>query len=822
MTQQLLAPCGNIDSLLAAINNGTDAVYLGIDRFNARIKADNFTLDNLKYWVDYAHLFGVKVYLTLNISIKDKEFMQALEIAKTAQNCLVDGLIITDIGLLQAVRFSLPDMYIIASTQLNVNNCLGANYISKWCNSIVAARECSIEQINSIAKTVNCDIECFAHGAVCVSVSGQCLFSSIVGGNSGNRGLCSQPCRQEYICTINKKQVNKGYLLSMRDLCTINNLNKFSNVKMLKIEGRLRRSQYVGQAVSSYRYALNNGSNLNSELVNLKKIYNRGDFYTGYLFDNNSVKLIDTSIVGHKGYQCGIITAVNGKNYIKASINLTKGDSFKVIREGKEVGHGTTISDINANNFASADFIGTVKPNDQVYVTTSLNQLAKIDNTKRRLDISFELIAVCNKNIELRATYKNIEVISIGEIVDSALTNPLTTEIAAKQLNKTKDTHFNVVDIACSIDNAYVSLSVLNNLRRDTLTKLQTAIIDNYNSSLINRRISKVELNTNNNDSIPNKFVLKNSDSVSNKLESDNLSINDCKLQKIENNNSVNININKQKLPATGCIGKTNKEALLIINESTDLRQLEIKFNSIFIIKPTVYSLDIIRKIIYNLPEQANIYLDLPNTACDDEINLLTSIITSLNIGGVVANNVYGIELATNLDLKLIAGLGLNIYNRYTADLLKRNHKDFKFIYSIELHNSEIWDDDCGYIYAEGAIVLMTLCHCPIILNTNSSCNDCKFTNITYTDKTNAKFTITRKKLIKCYFELINGVPISICHKLPEFRNVCINLIDNQAASQTISSYNKLFQSGKQDIIYLDKIYDDNCFTCGSYNRGVI
>lgn len=769
MTPKILAPCGSIDSLIAAINNNTDAVYFGVDRFNARMKADNFTLENLSKWVDYAHLFNVKVFLTINISLKNNEFYDALQLAKLAQEKNVDGLILTDIGLMRAIREMLPDMYIIASTQLNICNILGAKYISKYCNSIVVSRECSIEQINEIVNAVDSDIECFAHGAMCVSVSGQCLFSSIIGGNSGNRGLCSQPCRQEYTCTVDGRQVNKGYLLSMRDLCTIDQLSNFSKVKMLKIEGRLRRSQYVGQAVSSYKNALTTSKVSAKEIDKLKLIYNRGDFCNGYLNVNQAKKLIDTYIVGHKGLYSGIIIATKSGLLIKAAVDISKGDSFKVIRNGKEIGNGTTITDIDVNKTGEATFVGNICANDLIYITSSIKQISQLDSVTRKLSISLFLKAIENEPLILIAKYDDIEVTEEGNIVESAISSVLTEDTVIRQLSKTSDSPFDVLNINCEIKNAFVNLSSLNSIRRNILQKLSQAIIDNYNIKLSNRRI------------LDKSVFLEAS-----KIEGST----------VKNNNA--------------------KSAILIINEHTSVQNISNVFETIYIIKPTLYSIDIVAKIISNIPKCAKIFLDLPNFATDNEVNLLTEIITSLNIYGIVANNVYALELASLCNLAIIGGLGLNIFNSYTANYLKHDYKLFKYIFSCELTSNEIWEDENGYLFSQGELILMTLCHCPLALNIENKCSKCNYSDLVYTDKTNAKFLVSRKKLINCYFEIKNCLPISLVHKLNVFENTCINLINNTAVEQTIMCYNELYKGIKQN-----KIYSDNYFTTGHYNRGV-
>ena len=286
MEFRILSPAGSPDALKKAVSFGAQSIYLGLDRYNARMKAPNFTLENLEENIRYAHLFDCKVFLTVNISLKESELPDALNLVVRAYRKGIDGVILTDLGLLRLLKKSVPELYLAASTQLNVHNRTGAELCKKiGFRRIVLARETHLEEIRQMSMT-GLDLESFAQGAMCVSQSGQCLFSAFIASNSGNRGLCAQPCRKKYTAyDRNGKKLKSGYLMSMKDLCCLRKLDRMkrAGISSFKIEGRNRRAEYVAQTTKTYTEALLGRISVSAE-DELKKIYNRGDFTVGYLF----------------------------------------------------------------------------------------------------------------------------------------------------------------------------------------------------------------------------------------------------------------------------------------------------------------------------------------------------------------------------------------------------------------------------------------------------------------------------------------------------------------------------------------------------------
>lgn len=282
---ELLAPAGSFESLRAAVLSGTDAVYLGGNLFNARASATNFSEEELEEAVDFCHLHKVKVYVTVNILISDKEFHDLDKFIRTINRIGVDAVIVQDIGVAMYIKNIAPDLHLHASTQMTVYDLEGAKFLkSLGFTRVVLARELSAEKIKQISTESGVETEIFVHGAMCFCYSGQCLMSGIIGGRSGNRGKCAQPCRLEY--SINNK---KGFLMSLKDMCLVNHLKEIENcgVTSLKIEGRMKGPEYVGTVISTYRKYLNSNVPVSKEdYKNLETIFFRGGFSDGYFKAN--------------------------------------------------------------------------------------------------------------------------------------------------------------------------------------------------------------------------------------------------------------------------------------------------------------------------------------------------------------------------------------------------------------------------------------------------------------------------------------------------------------------------------------------------------
>lgn len=282
---ELLAPAGNPKMLRAAVQSGADAVYLGADRFSARGSAENFGIDTLGEWIDYCHLRGVRVHLAANTLIKERERADFISYISEAYAMGIDAVIIQDIGMATRVKELMPNLELHASTQMTVTTAEAANELkSRGFSRVVLARELTKKEIFDIRQKTDAELEVFVHGALCYSYSGQCLMSSIIGRRSGNRGLCAQPCRLMYELMQNGRKVNKGYLLSPKDLCLIDDIKDLADmgIDSFKIEGRLKSEGYVATAVGVYQKALSGGKITDGDIKALLDVFNRSGFSKGW------------------------------------------------------------------------------------------------------------------------------------------------------------------------------------------------------------------------------------------------------------------------------------------------------------------------------------------------------------------------------------------------------------------------------------------------------------------------------------------------------------------------------------------------------------
>lgn len=312
-TTELLAPAGSYDSLKAAVGAGADAVYLGGARFGARAYADNFSEEELCHAIGYAHLHGCDLYLTVNTLLKDQELEELGSYLKPYYESGLDGVIVQDLGVMSYIQEYFPGLPIHASTQMTILGAGGAAFLKDLgASRIVTARELSLEEIKEIHETVDIEIESFIHGALCYCYSGQCLFSSMLGGRSGNRGRCAQPCRLPYQVKAEGKILNQReetYLLSPKDMCTIELLPQLleAGVCSLKIEGRMKRPEYTAGVVRIYRKYLDHCLEYGKEgyqiekkdMEELKRLYNRGGFSRGYYQVRNGRELMSLTRPGH-------------------------------------------------------------------------------------------------------------------------------------------------------------------------------------------------------------------------------------------------------------------------------------------------------------------------------------------------------------------------------------------------------------------------------------------------------------------------------------------------------------------------------------------
>ena len=458
---EILAPAGNAECANAAINNGANAIYLGYSAFSARQSAENFDLSALRGVIEKAHFCGVKVYVAMNTVIKDGETEAFVRALLSVWELGVDAIILQDIFLGKIIHETYPEIVLHLSTQAGVCDEYGARVALKYGFSrVILARETPIAEIAKIAKIL--ETEVFVQGALCTCFSGQCYFSSFAGGNSGNRGRCKQPCRKVYAYDRNGN-TEKNYALSLSDLCVGEEIEKLisAGVVSFKIEGRMRRAEYVAAAVRYYRALLDKTAETNAALSDLKRTYNRGNYTKGLAFGQDK-RFLSTAVQGHIGEKVGVVKVVNGKFYVESVFKPRQNDAFKILREGKEIG-GAVFAKTEGKGFLLHSKT-RLKNGDSVFITTDNAVNERVLTAEKRGGISLSLFF---KESEL-------PVMECGDIrmqgdkpLQSAQNRPLNVEELKACFLKTDglpvDVSFEKVQLQ---GNIFIPKSELNALRR--------------------------------------------------------------------------------------------------------------------------------------------------------------------------------------------------------------------------------------------------------------------------------------------------------------------------------------------------------------------
>ena len=485
---ELLAPAGGMDALKAAVCNGADAVYLGSALFGARASA-GFDDETLAEALRFCHLRRKKVYVTVNILIKERELGDVRRTLSLLSRLGADAVLVQDLGVLKICREEFPELSIHASTQMALHNASGAALMKRLgARRVVLARECGLEEIHLAAAT-GMEIEAFCHGAMCVSCSGQCLLSSMIGGRSGNRGRCAQPCRLPY--TYQGKQ---GAWLSPRDLCARDGLEQMAEagVYSFKIEGRLKRPEYVAVVTRAYRNALD--SILEGRITpadekekeGLTQIFSRGGFTLGYPGGQQDAGVIDPTRVTPVGVPMGKVKRVYQKGgALLADVPLLRplhnGDGLEIgaqeIRySGPEIPTGQT---------AALRLRDSVKAGEAVRRTEDESQLAAAretfqgerENTAIPIPFDAALTAYPGKPLSLTVTDGESRASVQGEVCQPAEKKPLDLETARRSLEKTGGTPFRLDNLTVKTAGAFAPASALNALRREALDRLAEARI---------------------------------------------------------------------------------------------------------------------------------------------------------------------------------------------------------------------------------------------------------------------------------------------------------------------------------------------------------
>ena len=512
---EILAPAGSMECLKAAIAAGADAVYTGGALFGARAYAHNLTEEELLEAIDYVHLHGRRLYLTVNTLIKDREMeKQMYDYLLPYYRQGLDAVIVQDIGLFRFIRKHFPDLPIHASTQMTLTGVDGAKFLEKeGAQRIVTSRELSMAEVKKIADETELEIESFVHGALCYCYSGQCLFSSFIGGRSGNRGQCAQPCRLLYRTPEAKRP---QYLLSLKDICTLELIPEMieSGIYSFKIEGRMKKPEYAAAVAFQYRkyadlylkyyeecpaeedpaaYAMKKYRVREEDRQMLLDLYNRGGFHTGYYHTQNGREMISLNRPNHAGVPAVKVLAKKGRNVTaKALTDLYPQDIIELpMRKGREKADNYTCKDAirKGMNVQIPVFADTPFKRDEIWMRTRNSTLIDTlreefvnGKIKERICGTFRLYP--QEKATLTVKCRDAEITVAGEKAQEALSQPMSRERIEKQLRKTGNTEFEFSFLKVEIgEKVFLPMQSLNELRREALETLEKVICEKYRRS---------------------------------------------------------------------------------------------------------------------------------------------------------------------------------------------------------------------------------------------------------------------------------------------------------------------------------------------------
>lgn len=790
---ELLAPAGSPEAARAAVQNGADAIYLGGKAFSARQFANNFGDEELRDVLRYCRIYGVKVYVTVNTLVHNQELESALEYLRFLYELGVDAVIMQDPGLIRCTRRVLPDLEIHGSTQMTINNSLSVEMLRDMgLKRVVLAREMSLKDIASVRARTDVELEVFIHGALCIAYSGQCLLSSMIGGRSGNRGRCAQPCRLPYVLEETDKangsagdtgNRNYSHLLSPKDLNLIQHLPELieAGVSGLKIEGRMKRPEYVAVVVQTYRQVLDRYSQdpdnyrvTEKELQDLAQVFNR-EFTTGYLLDNPGQGLMNPDRPNNRGVFLGRVQKVDqgtGQVTVRTEVGLGIGDEveFWVTSGGRKE---EKIHRLSVGN-AERDYVGPgekvelhlsstrgIHGGDRVFKTydSQLMTEAKKSYTspapKRKIPISLDVYLHQGEPLKLTGTDdrgNRLEVTSEMP-AEEARKRPLTQESLGDQLNRMGNTPFKIESISFDLgQQAIIPVSVINQCRRQLVEELE-AIRSKKSAIPKSPKYSATDFRV----SLEKAFK-------------------DCPAVDAKEIPQISVSVGDA---ASGRIAlETGAKRIYIEEENfrgrgTTLEEIE----------------DLVR-MAGTLG--AEVYLSLPRILEEKRLEMMRARVSeylSLNPSGYSCSNLWAVKLLHSLGAKnLHADYPLNVFNKQAACFLL-DKGAASYALSLELNMQEI--SQFGSLLRLGECVvhgwppLMVSRHC--VLNSREQ-GDCKACNqacrksFGLKDRMNLTFPVKTDN--ECYMYLMNSKEMCLIENLEELTRLGMKWLRIEAKTE--------------------------------------
>ncbi len=825
-TPELLAPAGNMESLIAAVENGADAVYLGIKDFSARAYAGNFTIEEFKEALDFAHLRGVKVYVTMNTLIKDSEMKMALRLMYTLDELGTDAIIVQDMGLLSLAREMIPTLPVHASTQMTIHSTEGVLLLKEMgVKRAVLARELSLEEIKTIKSETGVEIEAFVHGALCICYSGQCLMSSLIGGRSGNRGYCAQPCRKQYKLLNDglEKKTEGKYLLSPKDLNTSELLPELVNsgIDSFKIEGRMKRPEYVAGVVSIYRRLIdrfatdpNNYFVTQEESAQLEQLFNR-EFTTAYFEGDPAGDLMSRQRPHNQGIVVGKVRGYNQKRSsllieLTGELELGDGIGFEGYRDSGTIIRGMFVDNEPVKNAGKGDIISTnfedeLKAGTIVYKTLDDSLMKELQNSFtspspiRKIPVSIGMKAHVGEKMELSVSDddNNISEIISDYVVERSQKRPTTAEDVKKQLSKTGNTVFEPADINIDIpEDAFIPIRELNNARTEAISEIEKLRIEKY------RRPPHIKPPT---DSAPTAEDEKE----------------EKEPETSEKRTLLSVSVNNSKALKSAIKGGADIAYL-----DSDGKMLENEEWS--------------SAIAFATEKEVPLYIHTPVIVKDGEMGKLTDRIElakKLGFGGIVVANagVFRMILESAAsDMKIITDSSMNVFNRYTLEFLTEKGAD-TVVLSAEMNLGQITKiakyGNCEYI-VHGGIQVMESEHCLIggILGDKDDCGShCKRGKFELVDEKGYEFLVRTDS--DCRTHIYNSRELCLLEDVPHLINAGLSRLRIDARTMKDEHVEKATRAYRDGI---DSHFSKNkrqawessdiseYHTRGHYHRGVL
>lgn len=776
-TPEILAPCGKFETLESAIIAGGDAVYLAGKAYGARAFAGNFDDQEMIQAIKLCHLYNVKVYVTVNTVIFENEIDECIKYIDFLYLNDVDAIIIQDLGLSTIIRSRYPDLEMHASTQINAQTVDDVKMLKNLGFSrVVLGREVSIETIKKIKQEVDIEIEVFIHGALCISYSGNCFYSLLEGGRSGNRGRCAQPCRLKHSFRGKDK-----FYISPKDLCTIDYIREIGKyADSLKIEGRMKSKEYVYHVIKAYKYALNsNYKDANQELYKSKIAFNR-EYTKGFINNANNVDITNVNSSNHLGVLIGEITKKNtiGNNFYEIGLNseLSINDSIRIVGKGQSgiIEDAVIVNEIYQVSKGKKILIKNAKTNDVINIRLHkrMNIGDKVYLTKRQEDIklieyvnsdgsnNIKTIRYLDKyNIEINAkcyldeyndfTLEITDGINIvSGICEYEKSEKDLSERIKEQINKTGGTPFIFTNIDVNLPYIYVKVKDINNLRRDLFEDLIRLRENKYSRNIKNIKKDTCILNTNN---------------VKNKL--------DIKEQFEEHFSVCLTNINQVNKLDDVIEGFINTQKIdLYLRQNYNILNYKHYYGNIYRYLPRVCDLfdnDGVNAVVSNIGSLIE--------AKKRKTNIVTSVYMNVT-------NSFTVRLLESLGANRI-GLSIELSKEQIRDLIKGYKERYKTIPNIEV-----------MIYGYYQMMYMKHCFINKELGYNKlHCNACHKDRLHLDD-----YPLLGDE--KCHLSILYKDPINLCSYIDELKSIGIKnfiidyTIENEDEMKNILELKKSLQ----------------------------